>query len=145
MFNWIKNSFSGVIKAGTLALARHAATWSGGIILAWLLSHHVSSDFAARLIGDFQDAMLTLTGVGLTAAGVSTSLKDVGSVGGKMAVASSTAYDAGVAQVQQQGVDAQAANDNAKIAAVAGAMKTADAAAPDTKAAIVAALKNGTF
>lgn len=146
--NWLKGMFSGVIKAGAYAIARHVATWSGGLILAWLLSHHVGSDFAQRLIGDLQDALLTLTGIGLTAAGIGTSLKDVGGVGGKMAVTGSAAFDAGVAHaeaLEQPGADTQAANDNAKVAAVAHAMKTADTATPATKAAIVTALKNGTF
>lgn len=135
----------GLAKAAVLALARHAATFVGGAVLTWLLSHHVASDFATRLVGDLQDMILTGTGVGLAAFGVSTSLKDVGNVHGKIAVTASAAYDAGRAQGQQEGVSAQAANDNAKVAAVSQAMQAADQASKQDRAAVVQALKTGAF
>lgn len=137
--------FSGVIKAGAMAVARHVATLAGTAVLTWLLSHHIGSDFASRLVGDFQDMILTAAGAGLLAAGVGTSLKDVGSVNGKVAVTASAAYDAGRTQGEQDGVGAQVAADTAKVSAVAAAMKAADAATPQDKKAVVAALKAGTF
>ncbi len=143
--DFLKKCFSGLIKAGAMALARHAATLAGGAVLTWLLSHHVQADFATRLVGDLQDALLTVAGAGLVATGIGASLKDVSSVNGKVAVTASAAYDAGRAQGQQEGVDAQAANDNTKVAAVADAIKTADTATKQDKASIVAALKTGTF
>lgn len=147
--NWLKGIFGGVIKAGAMALARHAATLAGGTILTWLLSHHVNSDFATRLVGDFQDIILTASGAGLLAAGIGTSLKDVGSVNGKMAVVAAAAVDMGRAQglqqAMQQGATLQASADDAKIASVASAMKEADKATKTDKAALVAALKAGTF
>ena len=134
---FLKNMFSGVIKAGALALARHAATLVGTALLTWLLSHHVGSDFAARLVGDVQDIIMTVTGAGLLAAGVGASLKDVGNVGGKMAVATTIAY--------QQGVAAQTTTDETKVQAVAQAMKAADTATKQDKQSVLAALKAGTF
>lgn len=143
--DFLKKCFSGLIKAGAMALARHAATLAGSALLTWLLSHHVGADFATRLVGDLKDAMLTATGAALVAAGIGASLKDVKTVSGKLAVTGSESYDAGRAKGQMEGAGVQAAADLGKVQAVSEAMKAADTATKQDRASVVAALKSGTF
>lgn len=142
---FLKKCCSGIIKAGAMALARHGATLLGGVLLTWLLSHHVGADLAARLVGNLQDAIMTVTSIGLVAAGVGAALKDTKNVNGKIAVTASAAYDAGRTQGQQDGVAAQASADITKVAAVHEAMQTADAASKQDRTAVLDALKTGTF
>lgn len=131
IFQWL---WSGIGRATVMMLARAGLKIAGTTIVTWLVARHADPGQASDFAGYF-------SGAALTGLGILLGKKDINSVGGKMAVAASDAYDQGMAA----GATSQAANDNAKIAAVASAMKAADSAAKSDKASILTALKTGTF
>lgn len=145
--DFLKRFFGPIIKAGAFAIARHAATAGGAALLTWLLSHHVDADMAARLVGDLQDAILTMTGAGLVAVGVHATVKDVRQVDAKVTVAAAAGVSEGhaLAQAQQDGAAAQRTADQSLADAVAKAIATADKAKPADKAAVLGSIKSGAF
>lgn len=133
-------------------VARWVGTLAGGAIASYFATHSQVLDFVNQACASLNsaDAMKAVFGGGAVALlSLIYSLKDAKNVDGKMAVATSTAFDAGVAHAQTQagqaGADLQAVRDETKIAAVAQAMASANLASKEDKATIVSALKTGTF
>lgn len=125
--------WSGVGRATVMMLARAGLKIAGTTIVTWLVARHADPGQASDFAG-------YLSGAALTGLGILLGKKDINSVGGKMAVAASDAFD--------KGFDAGHIYDGdqrTKIAAVASAMKAADSAAKSDKASILTALKTGTF
>lgn len=142
----------GLKRAIATKVARWLGTLAAGSIAGFILSHSqllaVLNQACASL--NSEDAMKAFGGA-LAVAGLAlaSSLKDAKTVNGKMAVASSASFDAGVARAQeiaaQAGADQQSVSDQAKVAAVAQAMRSADTASKQDRAAVVDALKKGEF
>jgi hypothetical protein len=138
----------GLKGAFAAKLARWVGTLVGGAVGGLVLSNTHLMSFLTQACASLssEDAMKAGFGAlfvaGLTLA---SSLKDAAKVDGKMAVTASNAYDAGRAQGQMEGAEVQVSADTHKVAAVAEAMKAADAATKQDRATIVGALKTGSF
>lgn len=139
---FLKKMFSGVATTAETFAIRTGLKLAGAAALTWLVSKHVDPTQAQNLIGYISGALITGLGIWM-------SQKNTTSTLAKSAAAVSAGFELGqshvIAQAQAQGVTVQAAADQAKVAAVGQAMQSAGAAAPATQAAIVTALKNGTF
>jgi len=54
------------LRAQVLATARHLATWSSGLIIAWLVAHHASTDDAAKIAEGVSAIILGLASYGFS-------------------------------------------------------------------------------
>lgn len=136
--NWLTPA--GLKHAILLGGARWVGTLIGGAVAAWAFSHSDVMAWVNQACAAMSSPAAMTTGISGAAVALAClffSIKDKTGVDTKMKVVGATAFD--------QGASAQSDSNQAKVAGVAIAMKAADTAAPATKAAIVIALKNGTF
>lgn len=136
--------FDGLKRAMVLQGVRWAATLFGGSIALFAFSHTQIMAWvqqACALMSSQQAMEIGLPAFAVAIASLAFGVKDTKNVNGKMAVTAATAYDQGVAI----GCGTQATSDTSKVAAVSAAMKAADTSAPATQAAVVNAIKSGTF
>lgn len=138
------------------AIINGIGRWAGGIaggaafmflashteLLAWLNQACASLNDEDTLKGFFGAAIVAGIPLVLT-------IRDKLNVNGKMATAAAAGYDKGQAQAiqqaMQQGATVQPTGNGTKAAAVADALKHADTASKETKAAVVSALRTGSF
>jgi hypothetical protein len=142
MLNFFRNLMpDGLKRAIAAGLARDAMKFVAGILAAPILAlaakYGFSADLAQHINVDLVDVVGTLV---LGGAGVALGIKDRTNVAGKMALTAQQAFDAGVTHGQEQGETAQVTVDQARADAVSNAIAAADAAAPKTKAALLASL-----
>lgn len=143
---------TGLKGAITTGVARWAGALAGGAAFGFLLSHTQVTAWLNQACTSLnsEDALKEFFGAAAVAAvPLVLSIKDKFNVNGKMAAAAAAGFDKGQAQViqqaQEQGANVQTIGNGIKAAAVADALKQADTATKAEKAAVVGALKSGTF
>lgn len=145
-------SNSGLRKAITTGVAKWVGTLAGGAAFGFLLSHTQVTAWLNQACASLnsEDALKGFFGAAFVAAiPLVLSIKDKFNVNAKMATAAAAGFDKGQAQAIQkaadQGAEVSPIGNGTKAAAVAEALQHADTASKADKAAVVSALKAGSF